>query len=305
MIAFGGALRLGTIAVMITACLPAKAEPLPPELADFDRSLSFRDPLLVSVIRSYGIQNRFALIPNQLEIKKRSDGSPDMTLYYDPNIPGGYLTLNVKVGLEKERLDTVQDEIRQFEKDAQFSIMEPLLSTFHIGTPGTEAGKAVIREATVIDPNEFALTFTVDELFRRIFLVPSSHLSDFFSIRYEGTYRGVIRDDNGTPKIGTRVYSIGSSYGGACTLHPSVAFNLQTHREGCVYPNYYRGLVRSIQKELKRLKLLKSASDGIYGPETHGAIQRFQSKTKVIPDGLPTDDLLERLKTSVDGCCTT
>jgi hypothetical protein len=251
---------------------------------------------LVSVVHSYGMSNQFGLVANQLEMKKRPDGSPDMTLYYDRKMSKSYLTMNVRVGLDKDRLEKTQDEIRLTEKNARFLLLEPITSTFYISTPGAQAGSAVIREAKVIGPNEFAVTFEVDDIFRRIFLIPTAYLSDFFSIRYEGTYRGILRDENGAPKISSRVYAIGSSYGGTCTFYPAVAVDLMTGKHGCHYPKYKSSLVRAIQKELRRLGLLTDQVDGEYGLNTHRAIQKFQDQAAIVKDGIPSDDVLFSLR---------
>jgi Putative peptidoglycan binding domain len=273
-----------------------KSQPLPPEIPDFDRPLSFTSPLLVTVVRAYGLANLFELIPNQLELKKRADGSPDITLYYNEKMSRSYLTINVRIGLDKDRLDRTQEEIRLVESNARYLIAEPISSTFYVNTPGVQSGSAIIREAKVTRPNEFALTFDVDDIFRRIFLIPTAYISDFFSIRYEGTYRGILRDENGAPKIGTRVYAIGSSYGGMCALYPAVAVDLATGKDGCAYPKYKSPLIRAVQRELKRLGLLSDPIDGAYGTNTHKAIQRFQARAGMTADGIPTDDLLIQLK---------
>ena len=58
-------------------------------------------------------------------------------------------------------------------------------------------------------------------------------------------------------------------------------------------------LVRDIQTELVRLGWLRGGIDGTVGPTTTSAIQNFQREARLTVDGRPSQDLLQRLKSTL------
>lgn len=62
-----------------------------------------------------------------------------------------------------------------------------------------------------------------------------------------------------------------------------------------------RDLVREIQTELNRLGYSAGTPDGLYGPSTRGAIQKFQADADMGRDGEATPDLLRALRSAQPG----
>jgi hypothetical protein len=62
--------------------------------------------------------------------------------------------------------------------------------------------------------------------------------------------------------------------------------------------SFDRMIVRSIQVELLRLKILTGAADGAYGPKTKAAISDYQKQKGLPVDGNPSQSLLDSLKGS-------
>ena len=284
------------VVAWISVGTSANCQSLPPEIADFDRPYGFLNPTLATVVRSFTDAHLYNIVPNQLEIKTKEMDVPDVSFLYRRGSLGGYFVVNVEVSISESNLERVSNEIRSQDPAAKFVVIEPIASEFKITVPGAGSTGAIARDVKVLGPRRFAVTFVVDDIVRRIMLLPNSHEFDFFAISYEGKYRGVQRDDAGATRLADRTYSIGSSFGGVCSLHPTIVVDLESGQRGCVYPHYSAELIRAIQASLRKMGIHRTWVDGQFGPRTHESIQIFQRQHGLRPDGIPSEKILETIK---------
>jgi hypothetical protein len=127
-------------------------------------------------------------------------------------------------------------------------------------------------------------------------LLPNSYKFDFMSVVYAPTYRGIVRDDDGTVKIRDRSFEVGVVSNGGCIFDPEKYVGWPSDRAGCLFPKYDAVLVRGLQKKLHQLGFFKSRIDGVYGPLTGEAIRNFQKSKSIAEDGIPTSQLLALLQ---------
>lgn len=271
------------------------AEP-PASMLDFDRQMSFSRPMFVSVFRGYNDDHTYYILPNSVTLKEANGGVPEFSLVYENIKQRRHSLLSVKgtVAYGRDYTEAV-DEIKSVDYQARFAMPQPYSFQFRLMTPSSDGQGAVIDGSKINSAGQFELLARVSDITSRILLLPNSYKFDFMSVVYAPTYRGIVRDDDGTVRIRDRSFEVGVVSNGGCAFNPDTYVGWPSNRSGCMFPKYDSVLVRALQKKLHHLGLYKSTIDGIYGPATAEAIRSFQ-KSKTLPeDGIPTAQLLALL----------
>ena len=271
------------------------AEP-PVSMLDFDRQMSFSRPMFVSVFRGFNDDHIYYVLPNSVALKEANGGVPELSLVYENIKQRRHSLLSIKgtVAYGRDYAEAV-DEIRSVDPQARFAMPQPYSFQFRLMTPSSDGQGAVIDGSKINSAGQFELLARVSDITSRILLLPNSYKFDFMSIVYAPTYRGIVRDDDGTVKIRDRSFEVGVVSNGGCAFNPDKYVRWPSNRSGCVFPKYDSALVRGLQKKLHQLGFYKAKIDGAYGPATAEAIRTFQ-KSKALPeDGIPTPQLLALL----------
>ncbi|MGJ4924818.1 peptidoglycan-binding domain-containing protein [Bradyrhizobium sp. HKCCYLRH2015] len=271
------------------------AEP-PAAMMDFDRQMSFSRPMFVSVFRGYNDDHTYYVLPNSVTLKEANGGVPELSLVYESIKQRRNALLSVKgtVAYGRDYAEAL-DEIKSMDPQARFAMPQPYSFQFRLMTPSSDGQGAVIEGSKIGSAGQFELIARVSDITSRILLLPNSYKFEFMSVVYAPTYRGIVRDDDGTVKIRDRSFEVGVVSNGGCAFNPDTYVGWPSNRSGCMFPKYDPVLVRGLQKNLHRLGLYKSGIDGIYGPATGQAIRSFQ-KSKTLPeDGIPSAQLLALL----------
>ena len=271
------------------------AEP-PGAMLDFDRQMSFSRPMFVSVFRGYNDDHTYYVLPNSVTLKAANGGVPEFSLVYENIRERRHALLSVKgtVAYGRDYAEAI-DEIKSGDPQAHFAMPQPYSFQFRVMTPSSDGQGAIIEGSKIGSAGQFELLARVSDITSRIMLLPNSYKFDFMSVVYAPTYRGIVRDDDGTVKIRDRSFEVGVVSNGGCAFNPDTYVGWPSNLSGCTFPKYDAVLIRGLQKKLRQVGLYKAGIDGVYGPATAEAIRSFQ-KSKTLPeDGIPTTQLLTLL----------
>lgn len=287
--------RLTVILLSATSiCVASRAAADPPNsMLDFDREVSFSQPLYVSAFHGLNDDQIYYILPNSLELAAGKGGVPRLSLVYENVKHRRHALLSVKGTVTYGRdYQAAVAEIKARDAKARFAFPQPYAFQFRMMTPSSDSQGATIEAAKINSAGEFELLARVSDVTSRILLLPNSYKFDFMSVIYAPTYRGIVRDEDGTIKIKDRSFEIGVVSNGGCVFNPDQYVGWLSNSSGCIFPAYDGHLVRKIQTKLLGLGLLKSKVDGICGPQTREAIREFQKSKSLPEDGIPTPDLL-------------
>jgi hypothetical protein len=278
----------------------AESAELPTSIIDFDRQVSFSKPLFMSIFHGYNDDHIYYVLTNSVGVSKLSAGSPDLSLIYDKIKVGhrALLTIRGTTGFGPD-YRTALDEIGAHDPAAKFVIPEPYSFSFGISTPGSDGTGATIDSAKIDSSGHFEILAKVADVTARILLLPNSYKFDSMAVVYSPVYHGIIRTEDGTPKLLERRYDVSFVSNGGCVFNPERYESWVTRHVGCVFPTYDRRLIFALQTKLKKLNLFDYRADGVYGPQTNAAIRRYQVGASLTPDGIPDAELAELIDKDV------
>lgn len=290
-------MRIGLAGALMLFSAAQAAADIPAAIIDFDRQVGFSTPLLTPVFRAFNDEHLYFVFPNALTLDRLQTGAPDLTLLYDKSGSGGdaFITVAGTVGFAGDH-QTAIDEVRATDAQARFVNVEPAEFSFTLHTPGADQSAAVIDSAKLDSKGRFEILARVDDITTRILLLPESYKFDSVAVVYAPVYRGVVRDDDGTPKLKLKPYTIGAVDGGGCALSPERYQSWTTKQIGCKHPAYPYKLVKRIQAALRAAGQYEGGLDGVYGPLTQKAIRLYQKEHQLVVDGIPTEALADMLK---------
>ncbi len=295
----GGVGKIGLKLLFLTLAAPvtATAAEIPPAMLDFDRPVGFTKPLVATVFKAYGDEHLFYLVPNRLEVGDVGPGTPSTAVLYEKARSGRHAILSLAgtIGFGGD-YDAAIDEIRNSDPSAKFAVAEPYSFAFNLLLPGSNSGGATIDTAKMTSAQHYEIYARIPDVTARILLVPDSYRRPAIAVIYAPTYHGIVRSDDGTPKISERRYEIGSVANGSCALAPERYLSWSAGVVGCVFPSYPYRFVFPIQKDLKRLGFYEGKLSGNYDNTTSRAIRKYQTARSLVADGIPSLDLAEALK---------
>jgi hypothetical protein len=268
---------------------------VPKGVVDFDRSVGFSEPRNVVVYPAVDGNDLVFLIPNGLQVARRSDGTPRMGLTHTGVGRGGNLVVELTPTIDGVPVQEIVSDLKTQYPTLHFAVPGPKSSRFEIGGPGVPTGSVPVRSTGDPMAGNFVYSVRLEPLAVRVLLIPHSYRMAVFAISVEYDVRGVSRNAQGTPAFEGRPFRMSIAMEGFCALSPYSVLNASTGANGCVHPKYPRDLVRQIQLHLREKGASPGAIDGRFGSSTERAIRKVQADNRLPVDGTPTPEFLEFL----------
>jgi hypothetical protein len=270
-------------------------------LLDFDSAIGFTIPRSISVFRSADQSDHlYFIVPNSIRLVAKPDKTPEFSLFHDGGNSGkeGYMSFSLEPLIDANDVSDVINEIRISDPQAKFGVPQPLNSFFYVLGPNMPL-HSLVAQLDAGNPLKTKSSFStpVSSIAVRASLIPSSYKYAIFTIGHDFTLKGTTRDEQGNIKIVERKLATSYVINGLCAIYPDLIVNISTRSIGCGRQFYPRRLIKDIQALLNRKGFSAGVADGVLGQNTEAAIRKFQRDRSLAIDGIPSVDLLERLKT--------
>jgi hypothetical protein len=292
--------KVGKVAFFVAALSSALSGPvlaqIPPEAVDLDRTVAFSEVRPVTMFRAYGDTSLYYILRSGLKAVSEK-GATDATLLYRTN-PGdrSFLSLKLITSAEPKAIGEAIKEVKAKDPLAKFAYVEPTSFKYTVSAPASAGGTGHVEQTIVPGDRETELLVSVDPILRRVLLIPASYQFVSLSVVAATTISGVTRDENGVVKIGQREIDLSTVVSGSCALLPGQYINVDNGVIGCLHPPYSPDLIKALQQDLYRLKLIKFHPDGRFGTKTEAAIRTVQERLGLVVDGIPSQRLVDALK---------
>jgi len=274
---------------------------LPGDILDFDASVGFETPRLVTILNGYDrAKNIFYIFPSAVDFVLPQNGAAAIGLQVaavrDANFSKGSFTFTVRPRFNGPETAAAIDELRRRFPNALFAYPVPSKSILSLTT--IEQASVNFSPAQESSPlaNEISFTAKLTPIETRVLLLPQSLESPSATFQFIYYIRGVSRDPDGSVTIIERPFLLGGVLGGFCAPFPAAIIDAGNGRTGCAHVTFDKPLVREIQRLLRRSKDYLGPLDGIFGSLTEEAIRDFQKRNGVLITGYPTRELRDLVK---------